>query len=165
MKPVYLFFVLIAALLVPGRLCPESSGSEHLKEFETLVGEWENISNGATYTETWKLGPCGNLEGKAVMKNRKGKIVLTETLEIRKIGRHIVYIAGVNNSPPVLFTLKSEDDAHAKAARWAFENPEHDFPQRIVYRMESKDTLHARVEGMQKGTFTKEEFRLNRKRR
>lgn len=161
MKTTFMFIVLIAVLLLPGRPGAESAGTEPLKQFETLVGEWESVSNGSTYTETWKLSPRGSLEGKASMKNPQGKIVLTETLEIRKIGRHIVYIACVNNSPPVLFTLKDENEV----GLWTFENPEHDFPQRIVYRLESDVILHAHVEGVQKGKFTKEGFSFKRKHR
>lgn len=168
MKTTFMFIVLIAVLLLPGGLWLESEDTKPLKQFETLVGEWENVSNGTTYTETWKLGPCGNLEGSASVKDPQGKLLLTETLEIREIGPHTVYIACVNNSPPVLFTLKEvtlkdEDNPHAGVVQWIFENPEHDFPQRIVYRLEPGDILYAYVEGIQKGAFTKEEFRLKRK--
>jgi hypothetical protein len=32
-----------------------------------------------------------------------------------------------------------------------FENPEHDFPRRIIYRLEPDGSLFARIEGMPKG--------------
>ena len=146
MKTTFMFIVLISVLLFPGGLRLESADTKPLKQFETLVGEWENVSNGTTYTETWKPGPCGSLEGSASVKDPQGKRLLNEILEIRKIGAHTVYIACVNNSPPVLFalkeaTLKDEDNSHAEVGQWTFENPEHDFPQRIVYRLEPGDIL------------------------
>lgn len=165
MKTTVMFFILIAALLLTGGPWLESADAEPLKKFEALLGEWENVSNNTTYTETWKPGPCGNLEGSASMTDPQGKTLLTETLEIRVIGRHTVYIACVNNSPPVLFTLIGEDATRDGARQWTFENPEHEFPQRIVYRLESNDILYACVEGKQKGKFTKEEFHLKRKHR
>jgi hypothetical protein len=48
------------------------------------------------------------------------------------------------------------------AIQWTFENPEHDFPQRIIYRLETGDALYARVEGTENGKFNKEEFYLKR---
>ena len=32
-----------------------------------------------------------------------------------------------------------------------FENPAHDFPQRVIYRFDGKDSLNGRIEGTSKG--------------
>ena len=39
----------------------------------------------------------------------------------------------------------------ASAREVVFENPTHDFPQRITYKLEGKDSLVARISGMSKG--------------
>jgi len=43
-----------------------------------------------------------------------------------------------------------------------FENKDHDFPQRIIYKNTGQDSLYARVEGNDKGKFRKEEFAMRR---
>ena len=45
-----------------------------------------------------------------------------------------------------------------------FENPEHDFPQRIVYWREGDRVLHARIEGVIKGKERKDEWHWQKSR-
>jgi hypothetical protein len=155
--------VLIIAVLLTGCLYAESPDSKPLKKFGKLVGIWENTSNNTTYTETWEWSSHEILKGSAVMKGAQGKILFSEILQIQQVGIHTVYIACVNNHPPVLFTLIDEKETNPNTIQWTFENPEHDFPQRIIYRLETVDTLYARVEGTENGKFNKEEFYLKRK--
>lgn len=44
-----------------------------------------------------------------------------------------------------------------------FENPKHDWPQRILYWREGEDTLAARAEGDQNGTSRAAEWRWTRR--
>jgi hypothetical protein len=127
-----------------------------------LAGTWRGeIEDGAyTYTETWSLSERG-LKGGAVMDDKEGKRVLTETLEIHSTGAHVLYIATINKGNPVSFTLVNVNKQGGQF-EWTFENKEHDFPQRIIYRLESKDSIYARAEGTEKGELKKEEFRLAR---
>jgi hypothetical protein len=39
-----------------------------------------------------------------------------------------------------------------------FENPQHDFPQRIIYWLEGDNALHAKIEGTYKGQAESEEW-------
>ncbi len=39
-----------------------------------------------------------------------------------------------------------------------FENPQHDFPQRILYRKNPDGTLHARAEGERNGKLSGQDF-------
>lgn len=43
-----------------------------------------------------------------------------------------------------------------------FENPEHDFPQRIIYKLEDGETLKARIEGKSKGKERGVDFPMKR---
>ncbi|MCU0289033.1 MAG: DUF6265 family protein [Acidobacteria bacterium] len=133
-----------------------------LKDFNWLVGQWQGQVNETAYHETWELSRQNTLEGSAYMVDRTGKTMFNEILRIEKIGSHIVYIASVNNHPPVLFTLAAVTGENNRS-RWVFENREHDFPQRIIYTKEGPDSLTACVEGVQKGKEEKEEFHLKRK--
>ncbi|MDQ1351293.1 MAG: hypothetical protein QG657_1595 [Acidobacteriota bacterium] len=139
-----------------------SVGSTDLKDFNWLVGQWQGQVNEATYYESWIQSRQDTLEGSASMVDRSGKTTFSEKLRLEKIGSHIVYIASVNNQPPVLFTLIGVT-RELNRPRWVFENREHDFPQRIIYTREASDSLTAAVEGLQNGKEEKEEFHLKRK--
>lgn len=77
---------------------------------------------------------------------KKGDIVFTEQLKIEKIGDDIFYTAIVEHNPaPVHFKLVELDLNKA-----VFENPEHDFPNRIIYMLKKDGSLYARIEGRNK---------------
>lgn len=43
-----------------------------------------------------------------------------------------------------------------------FENPQHDFPQKVLYRLQSSDRLVARIEGTRGGTLRGVDFPMKR---
>jgi hypothetical protein len=155
-------FLMMFCLCIGNNLAMAAEKGDDLKKLGWLAGQWIEEHAHATYCERWQLTGSGSLDGSATLMNQAGKILLTEVLRIEKIGSHIVYIAAVNQNPPVLFTL-IETGSDGQTCRWVFENQEHDFPQRIIYSKESAGSLLARVEGTQKGETKTEEFRLTRK--
>lgn len=75
-----------------------------------------------------------------------GKTVFYEFLRIETSNGETVYIAHPKGrSPGTRFTMIETSDN-----RVVFENPDHDFPQRIIYERLG-DELHAQVEGTQNG--------------
>ena len=76
-----------------------------------------------------------------------GKTVLTEHIQIREKDGQLAYIVtiGMGAKPVVFKQIKSTD------SEVIFENPEHDFPQRIIYRRRGADSLIARIEGTRGG--------------
>jgi hypothetical protein len=105
-----------------------------------LTGCWRFERNGRIVEEHW-LAPAG---GSLVGVSRTvagGKTVDFEFLQLRDLPDGLTYIAKPSRQPEASFklTTKTADEA-------VFENPQHDFPQRIRYRR-SGDTLHARIEG------------------
>jgi len=146
----------------PLELKEKAEKNNKLNDLHRLIGDWESASGNYSYYESWKPAGASALEGNASMVNETGKTVLRERLKIEKIGTHIVYIAAVNNNHPVLFTLIKTTVKDQKI-QWVFENKEHDFPQRIIYFLESENSLFARVEGLQDGKEAKEEFRLTKR--
>ena len=72
----------------------------------------------------------------------KGRTLLFEFLRIEQQGDQIVYLSMPNGrSPATPFPLKE-----LSGTRVVFENPAHDFPQRIIYWKDGND-LRARIEG------------------
>jgi hypothetical protein len=87
-----------------------------------------------------------------------GKTVFTEFIQIREINGEIAYTVALGmGARPVSFKLIKSSDKEA-----VFENPQHDFPQRIIYRRESADSLFARIEGQEKGVNKGMDFRFKR---
>jgi hypothetical protein len=84
---------------------------------------------------------------------RAGHTVFYEYLRIEQRRDGIYYVAQPKNRLPVDFRLTSLSGQEA-----VFENPNHDFPQRIVYRKNGDGTLTARIEGRRQGQTVSQEF-------
>lgn len=77
---------------------------------------------------------------------RNSDTVFSEQLKIERIEGDVYYTAVVKHNPgPVRFMLVELGDNKA-----VFENPEHDFPNRIIYELRDNSVLHAKVEGKDK---------------
>jgi hypothetical protein len=89
---------------------------------------------------------------------KAGKTIFYEFLKIRENSDgSIEYVALPSGQKETTFKLiRSEQKA------FVFENPKHDFPQRVVYQLQSKDSLLAYVEGSDQGKPRKEEFPMKR---
>ena len=87
-----------------------------------------------------------------------GKTVFIEYAQIAEAKGETAYTVSLGmGARPVSFKLVKSSDSEA-----VFENPAHDFPQRIIYRLESKDSLFARIEGKEKGVSKGMDFRYKR---
>jgi len=87
-----------------------------------------------------------------------GKTVFTEYLQIREMNGQVASIVSLGlNAKPTVFKLVKSSESEV-----VFENPEHDFPQRIIYRRESSDALFARIEGQEKGVNRSMDFPYRR---
>ena len=97
--------------------------------------------------EVW-LAPAGGVM-LGMHRDAKGEKVSFEFFRIAKTPEGLVYLAQPGGRPPTPFKL-----TEATATRAVFENPQHDFPQRIIYALRD-GRLCARVEG---GTETAQEW-------
>ena len=88
--------------------------------------------------------------------------VFSESISLELRENELFYIPTVgdqNNAQPINFKFISIENNEI-----IFENKEHDFPQRIIYKNPESDSLYARVEGNDNGKFRKEEFFMKRSR-
>jgi hypothetical protein len=69
----------------------------------------------------------------------------------------LVYIAKPARQPEATFTARS-----VGAREVVFENLAHDFPQRIIYRLQDDGNLAARIEGNEKGQLRGVDFAMRR---
>jgi hypothetical protein len=109
-----------------------------------LAGCWKLEAKGRVVDEQWMAPSAGALLGMSrTVVN--GKIAEYEFLQIRELPEGLTYIAKPSNQPEARFVASSKTGDEV-----VFENPKHDFPQRIRYRV-SGNNLHARIEGTLNG--------------
>lgn len=121
-----------------------------------LSGSWAGLAEGARVEEHWSVPAGGTMLG----MNRTvagGRTVFYEYLRIEATDDGIVYLASpLGRHPPTAFALVGMGEREV-----VFENPEHDFPQRVAYWREA-DTLHARVEGFEDSERRSSQFSMVR---
>ena len=110
-----------------------------------IAGCWRRESAGRVVEEVW-MAPAG--DGMLGMSRTvaKGRIVDYEFLQIRVRDGRLVYIAKPSGQPEATFTATT-----IGPREMIFENPAHDFPQRIIYRLQGEAGLVARIEGVERG--------------
>lgn len=110
-----------------------------------MAGSWSGTSRGIEMEEQW-TEPKGNSMIGMHRDVGKGRTLGFEFLRIEQTGDAIVYLSMPGGrSPATPFPLKEVD-----GKRVVFENPSHDFPQRIIYWKDGVD-LRARIEGTNNG--------------
>lgn len=147
--------LLLSPLLVIWSGC-SSSPSGRATPFSALCGQWQGKAGNGVFYENWRQEDDLTYAGEGYYVE-KGDTLVSEKITICKISQFWCFIAIVNESSPVLFTLSEPE-----GKEWIFENREHDFPQRVIYSMQEDGSLVARVEGKEKGEFRKEEFMLRK---
>jgi hypothetical protein len=110
-----------------------------------MTGCWRIQSGGRTIDEHWLAPAGGSLMGVS-RTVAGGKTVEYEFIQIRDLPEGLTYIAKPSNQPEASFKIASKT-----ADEIVFENPTHDFPQRIRYKRVGADGLHARIEGTMNG--------------
>jgi hypothetical protein len=130
---------------------------DEFKKLEWLIGQWEGVQGEGIYHEEWERICDSELKGKAYMI-KKGEISNSESLRLHTDVQEIYYTADVSHNPQsISFKLTFLDERKA-----VFENPQHDFPQKITYEKKENHSLLATIEAVQNGKVNKVEFALKR---
>lgn len=135
-----LLFGAALTIAVPDSIAQAAS----VDQLSWLAGCW-TLTRGDMIVEEHWMKPAGATilgMGRTV---RGGWTVEHEFLMIREIDGKLAYVARPSGQPEATFTLRTMTEAEA-----LFENPDHDFPQRIVYRR-TAEGITARVEGTRNG--------------
>jgi len=122
---------------------------------EWMAGAWSSKEAGVRMEEHWTRGNGGLMVGMHRDVAPDGKTSF-EFLRIEKQGDKLVYLAMPHARPETPFPLKS-----MTADRVVFENPYHDYPQRVIYWRDGA-RLCARTEGTLKGKPASEQWCWNR---
>lgn len=116
-----------------------------------FIGCWENDTG--LEREGWTMDPSGWLVGYAASRDADGNVTFFEHMRIeRSKGPEMLVVTGQDNSE-TRFMRRVGDDRE----EYRFENPDHDYPQVIVYKRNG-DELNAYIslmDGGKKVTFDK----------
>jgi len=123
---------------------PVAAEENPLDALAWISGTWEGQTGNIQMEETWTR-PAGGLILGMHRDLFPGGRSFFEFLRIEQRGDDIVYIAMPRGENATAFRMTELQDNRA-----VFENPEHDFPQKIVYTTDG-DTLNATVEGIANG--------------
>jgi len=142
-------FFLVAVFAVPAL-------AGDVDKLAFMSGCWAVQMGPLTIEEQWSR-PAGGIMLGASRTLKADKAVFHEFIRIEEREGAILYTPRVGgSSKPVSFKL-----LQVTANEVVFENPAHDFPQRIIYRR-TADGLPARIEGTKNGKTMAEDFPYKR---
>jgi hypothetical protein len=150
-----LFCSVLMIILLCGTCALQAQNSKlsSIEQLGWLAGHWGGRVGGVETEEHW-LAPKGGMMLGMTRIVREGRRSSFEFLRIAVTTNGVSYFAMPQGRPATEFPVKE-----AGERKIVFENPKHDFPQRIIYRLEDNGVLHARTEGMINGKSHSEEWR------
>ena len=121
-----------------------------------MAGCWRQTTGHRVVDEQW-MAPRGSVM-LGVSRTVKGASVMEyEFMRIYAVGDTLVYSAKPSGQDASDFRAVRQGERDVM-----FENPAHDFPQRIIYRRVKRDSLIARVEGTRNGQLRGMDFSYSR---
>jgi hypothetical protein len=127
-----------------------------IAELSWLAGCWRQESPGRVVDEVW-MAPAGDALLGMSRTVAKDRAVAHEFMQIRSGADGVVFIARPSGQQEATFRL-----VKSSPRELVFENPTHDFPQRVIYRLDSPDALVGRIEGTEKGRTRAIDFPMRR---
>jgi hypothetical protein len=124
--------------------CQQKTTFSELEKADWFLGRWENKTPEGTFSEEWKTENDSLYLGESYFINNNNTL-FAEKVRLEQRKNDLFYIVSVpnqNEEQPVAFKLTSSTNDYL-----VFENPEHDFPKKITYKLVTKDSLYAEISG------------------
>ncbi len=115
-----------------------------IEDLSWLAGYWLSCEGGREVSETWSDPRGGLMAGVTLTVGRSGRGSV-EFTRIATVDGRLAFLAQPNGVPATTFPL-----TESAPGRAVFENPDHDFPQRVICSREG-ETLTGRIEGAADG--------------
>jgi hypothetical protein len=148
MAPFSLRVQLLLALVAAGT--PET-----IDRVAWLQGCWQLDSGTRVVEEQW-MAPRGGVMLGMGRTVRDGKVVEYESVLLREQDGKLAYEAHPSGQPSAVFVSSTIDESTV-----IFENPAHDYPQRVGYKRE-RDSLLAWIDGTAGGKSRRVDFPYRR---
>ncbi len=132
--------LIITALVSLSAFVGTDTSKKVFKKIHKIEGIWKMVTKRGAICEEWKKMDKNYLQSKGYMIKGNDTII-NERVALTRNGADIFYTSTVedqNNKQPISFRLTK-----AEGNRFVFENPNHDFPKRIVYELVTADSLYA----------------------
>lgn len=136
----YLVLIVLSCLFS----CQQKTTFSELEKANWFLGKWEYITPFKSFTEEWKKENDSLFLSECFLVKEKDTIY-AETIRLEQIKNELFYIITItnqNDNKPVTFKLTSSTSDYL-----VFENPTHDFPKKITYKLVNKDSLYAEISG------------------
>ena len=148
----------LASLLAIAVNVNSATETADIRQVAWLAGCWEMVSEGKVVEEQW-LAPRGKSMVGVSRTVRGDSLAGYELMIIREQDGRLAYEAHPSGQPSAVFLSITLSDTLV-----LFENPQHDFPQRVGYRLIRPDSLSAWIEGRLDGRERRVEFPYQRAR-
>jgi hypothetical protein len=147
-------------LALAGLLASAADAAEpEIEKVAWLAGCWASDGAEPGSEERWMPLAGGTMLGVS-RTVRQGKTVAFEFMEIRNLADgKLAFVAHPSGQDTAVFAALRVSDSEV-----VFENPEHDFPQRVAYAKDGDSKLRARIEGTENGAVRVIEFPMSRTR-
>ena len=137
----------------------EPTEKDKIKSANWLLGNWVTKTDDGILLENWKQLNDSTFNGESFFI--KGNDTLhSEAIVLQQNGEELFYnatVKGQNENKAVAFKLTLGNEKQI-----VFENPKHDYPQKITYSLLTKDSLVAAISGVQLGKPSSEKFGMKR---
>ena len=149
--------------------------SNAIEQANWFLGTWQNITPDGVFTERWEQKNDSLYLGNSTVVVGKDTVFF-EKINLQKTNSEWNYIVSIgkasitlstgsdsvtasasNNEKPVAFKLIS-----LTSTQLVFENPQHDFPTKIIYTQINNDSIVAEISGIVKGIEKKELFPMKK---
>jgi hypothetical protein len=151
--------ITLLCLLLTPTLASTQEKAFTINDLAWLKGCWSSNRNGRETTEHW-MKPAGGTMLGISRTVADGKTVEFEFTQIRQeASGEILFVAKPSGQPEATFKLIKGSDREV-----IFENRQHDFPQRVIYRLQGDGSLLGRIEGLSKGQEKSVDFPMTRTR-
>jgi hypothetical protein len=133
---------------------------DKLDKMNWLLGYWEQKLPEGTLIENWEIANDSTFKGHSYFITSKDTVHF-ESIQLTQKEEELTYtsiVQGQNNDEPVDFKQTSDADNV-----FTFENPKHDYPQKITYKKVNQTNLIATISGKQLGEESQESFPMKKK--
>ncbi|MBP6558203.1 MAG: hypothetical protein KAX93_07445 [Flavobacterium sp.] len=156
-----IFITVVTVLLLVSCQTKSEKNFDKLAQMNWLIGQWENKTPDGYLTETWSKENDSTFSGQTYFIVNEKDTVHSESIVLTQLKEELIYrptVKGQNNDEPVDFKLTTDVENI-----FTFENPKHDYPQKITYKKVNDKSLVATISGNQQGKPSSESYPMSKK--
>jgi hypothetical protein len=138
--------LLLLLAIVSCKKNTEATEKDQIKTANWLLGKWNTKTVDGNLSESWKQINDSTFQAESLYIKDKDTLHF-ESIILQQKGEELFYnttVKGQNENKAVTFRLTNKTETQL-----VFENPKHDYPQKITYTLINKDSLVASISGVQ----------------